>query len=356
MPHLLVAGTTGSGKSVGLNCMILSLLYRMGPDQCRMIMIDPKMLELSIYDGIPHLLAPVVTEPPKAIRALKWAVEQMEERYRMMASLGVRALKSFNDKVLEAKARGTKLGRKVQVGYDADSGQPVYETEELDYEVLPQIVVVVDELADLMMTAGKEVEFLIQRLAQKARAAGIHLIMATQRPSVDVITGVIKANLPTRISFQVTSKIDSRTILGEQGAEQLLGKGDMLYMPGGKQILRVHGPFVSDDEVRLIADHWRRQGTPDYISAVTEEPEDGGFALDGAPDGDDDPESQLYRKAIQVVAESQKASTSYLQRQLRIGYNSAARLIERMEKDGKVGQPDHVGRREVLMDTDGHPI
>lgn len=356
MPHLLVAGTTGSGKSVGLNCMILSLLYRMGPDQCRMIMIDPKMLELSIYDGIPHLLAPVVTEPPKAIRALKWAVEQMEERYRMMASLGVRALKSFNDKVLEAKARGTKLGRKVQTGYDADSGQPVYETEELDYEVLPQIVVVVDELADLMMTAGKEVEFLIQRLAQKARAAGIHLIMATQRPSVDVITGVIKANLPTRISFQVTSKIDSRTILGEQGAEQLLGKGDMLYMPGGKQILRVHGPFVSDDEVRLIADHWRKQGTPDYISAVTEEPEDGGFALDGAPDGDDDPESQLYRKAIQVVAESQKASTSYIQRQLRIGYNSAARLIERMEKDGKVGQPDHVGRREVLMDTDGHPI
>jgi S-DNA-T family DNA segregation ATPase FtsK/SpoIIIE len=356
MPHLLVAGTTGSGKSVGLNCMILSLLYRMGPDQCRMIMIDPKMLELSIYDGIPHLLSPVVTEPPKAIRALKWAVEQMEERYRMMASLGVRALKSFNDKVLEAKARGTKLGRKVQVGYDADSGQPVYETEELDYEVLPQIVVVVDELADLMMTAGKEVEFLIQRLAQKARAAGIHLIMATQRPSVDVITGVIKANLPTRISFQVTSKIDSRTILGEQGAEQLLGKGDMLYMPGGKQILRVHGPFVSDDEVRLVADHWRRQGTPDYISAVTEEPEDGGFALDGAPDDDGDPESALYRKAIQIVAESQKASTSYLQRQLRVGYNSAARLIERMEKDGKVGQPDHVGRREVLMDTDGHPL
>jgi S-DNA-T family DNA segregation ATPase FtsK/SpoIIIE len=356
MPHLLVAGTTGSGKSVGLNCMILSLLYRMGPDQCRMIMIDPKMLELSIYDGIPHLLSPVVTEPPKAIRALKWAVEQMEERYRMMASLGVRALKSFNDKVLEAKGRGTKLGRKVQVGYDADSGQPIYETEELDYEVLPQIVVVVDELADLMMTAGKEVEFLIQRLAQKARAAGIHLIMATQRPSVDVITGVIKANLPTRISFQVTSKIDSRTILGEQGAEQLLGKGDMLYMPGGKQILRVHGPFVSDDEVRLVADHWRRQGTPDYISAVTEEPEDGGFALDGAPDADDDPENALYRKAVQIVAESQKASTSYVQRQLRVGYNSAARLIERMEKEGKVGQPDHVGRREVLMDTDGHPL
>ncbi|URD62362.1 DNA translocase FtsK 4TM domain-containing protein [Sphingomonas sp. KRR8] len=354
MPHLLVAGTTGSGKSVGLNAMILSLLYRMTPDECRMIMIDPKMLELSVYDDIPHLLSPVVTEPAKAIRALKWAVEQMEERYRMMASLGVRALKSFNEKVLDAKARGTKLGRRVQTGYDADSGQPIYETEELEYEVLPQVVVVVDELADLMMTAGKEVEFLIQRLAQKARAAGIHLIMATQRPSVDVITGVIKANLPTRISFQVTSKIDSRTILGEQGAEQLLGKGDMLYMPGGKQILRVHGPFVSDEEVRAVAEHWRRQGTPDYIQAVTEEPEDGGYLLDGAPAGEDDAESQLYRKAIQIVAESQKASTSYLQRQLRVGYNSAARLIERMEKDGRVGQPDHVGRREVLMDMDGH--
>jgi S-DNA-T family DNA segregation ATPase FtsK/SpoIIIE len=356
MPHLLVAGTTGSGKSVGLNAMILSLLYRLTPDECRMIMIDPKMLELSVYDDIPHLLSPVVTEPAKAIRALKWAVEQMEERYRMMASLGVRALKSFNEKVLDAKVRGTKLGRRVQTGYDADSGQPLYETEELDYEVLPQIVVVVDELADLMMTAGKEVEFLIQRLAQKARAAGIHLIMATQRPSVDVITGVIKANLPTRISFQVTSKIDSRTILGEQGAEQLLGKGDMLYMPGGKQIVRVHGPFVSDEEVRAVAEHWRRQGTPDYIKAVTEEPEDGGYQLDGAPEGEEDAETQLYRKAIQIVAESQKASTSYLQRQLRVGYNSAARLIERMEKDGRVGQPDHVGRREVLMDMDGHPL
>jgi len=356
MPHLLVAGTTGSGKSVGLNCMILSLLYRMSPDECRMIMIDPKMLELSIYDDIPHLLSPVVTEPGKAIRALKWTVEQMEERYRMMASLGVRQLASFNAKVRDAKAKGSKLGRRVQTGYDAETGQPVYETEELEFEVLPQIVVIVDELADLMMTAGKEVEFLIQRLAQKARAAGIHLIMATQRPSVDVITGVIKANLPTRISFQVTSKIDSRTILGEQGAEQLLGKGDMLYMPGGKQIIRVHGPFVSDEEVRAVADHWRKQGTPDYNQAVTEEPEDGGYLFDGQPVGDDDPETQLYRKAIQIVAESQKASTSYLQRQLRVGYNSAARLIERMEKDGLVGQPDHVGRREVLVDTEGHPI
>ncbi|MGH6782098.1 MAG: DNA translocase FtsK, partial [Sphingomonadaceae bacterium] len=356
MPHLLVAGTTGSGKSVGLNCMILSLLYRLNPDQCRLIMIDPKQLELSIYDGIPHLLSPVVTDPAKSVRALKWAVEQMEERYRMMASVGVRGLAGFNDKVRAARAKGQKLGRRVQTGYDADTGQPIYEEEELDYQPLPQIVIVVDELADLMMTAGKEVEFLIQRLAQKARAAGIHLIMATQRPSVDVITGVIKANLPTRISFAVTSKIDSRTILGEQGAEQLLGKGDMLYMPGGKQIARVHGPFVSDEEFGRVADHWRTQGTPEYIQAVTEEPEDGGYALDGAPTGDDSPEDQLFRKAAQLVAESQKASTSWLQRQLRIGYNSAARLVERMEKEGLVSRPDHVGRREVLMDTDGRPV
>jgi DNA segregation ATPase FtsK/SpoIIIE, S-DNA-T family len=356
MPHLLVAGTTGSGKSVGLNAMICSLLYRLTPDQCRMIMIDPKMLELSIYDDIPHLLSPVVTEPAKAIRALKWAVEQMEDRYRMMASVGVRSLASFNEKVNSANAKGAFLGRRVQTGYDAETGQPIYEEEQLDYQPLPKIVIVVDELADLMMTAGKEVEFLIQRLAQKARAAGIHLIMATQRPSVDVITGVIKANLPTRISFSVTSKIDSRTILGEQGAEQLLGKGDMLYMPGGKQIARVHGPFVSDEEVRAIADHWRGQGTPEYIQAVTEEPEEGSWEMEGAPSGEDSPEDQLYRRAIQIVAESQKASTSYIQRQLRIGYNSAARLIERMEQDGKVSRPDHVGRREVMIDTDGHAL
>ncbi|HET9427952.1 MAG TPA: DNA translocase FtsK 4TM domain-containing protein [Allosphingosinicella sp.] len=356
MPHLLVAGTTGSGKSVGLNCMILSLLYRLTPEQCKMILIDPKMLELSVYDGIPHLLAPVVTEPAKAIRALKWTVEQMEERYRMMASVGVRQLSSFNAKVREAKMKGQPLGRRVQTGYDPESGQPRYEMEELDYDVLPQIVVVVDELADLMMTAGKEVEFLIQRLAQKARAAGIHLIMATQRPSVDVITGVIKANLPTRISFSVTSKIDSRTILGEQGAEQLLGKGDMLYMPGGKQIARVHGPFVSDEEVRAVAEHWKSQGTPDYVMAVTEEPEDGGYLFEGQPVGEDDAETQLFRKAVQVVAESQKASTSYLQRQLRVGYNNAARLIERMEKEGFVSAPDHVGRREVLLDPEGRPL
>ncbi|MCC6483137.1 MAG: DNA translocase FtsK 4TM domain-containing protein, partial [Sphingomonadaceae bacterium] len=293
MPHLLIAGTTGSGKSVGLNAMILSLLYRMTPDELRLIMIDPKMLELSIYDDIPHLLSPVVTEPAKAIRALKWAVEQMEDRYRMMASISVRNLANYNEKVRAARAKGKPLGRKVQTGYDPETHQPIYEEEQLDYQILPQIVVVVDELADLMMTAGKEVEFLIQRLAQKARAAGIHLILATQRPSVDVITGVIKANLPTRISFFVTSKIDSRTILGEQGAEQLLGKGDMLYMAGGKGLMRVHGPFVSDDEVRLVADHWRGQGRPDYISAVTEEPEEGSFALDGVDLGDDSPDAQL---------------------------------------------------------------
>jgi len=350
MPHLLVAGTTGSGKSVGLNAMILSLLYRLTPDQCRMIMIDPKMLELSVYDDIPHLLSPVVTEPAKAIRALKWAVEQMEERYRMMATIQVRSLASFNEKVRAAKAKGQPLGRRVQTGYDADTGQPIYEEEKLEYEPLPMIVVVVDELADLMMTAGKEVEFLIQRLAQKARAAGIHLIMATQRPSVDVITGVIKANLPTRISFQVASKIDSRTILNEQGAEQLLGKGDMLYVAGGKQIVRVHGPFVSDDEVRGVAEHWKAQRTPEYISAVTEEPMDGGYAIEGAPSGPDDPETQTYRKAVQLVVENRKASTSWLQRQLRVGYNGAARLIERMEKDGIISQPDHVGRRDVMIE------
>ncbi len=355
MPHLLVAGTTGSGKSVGLNCMILSLLYRLTPEQCKMILIDPKMLELSVYEDIPHLLAPVVTEPAKAIRALKWTVEQMEERYRMMASVGVRQLSSFNAKVREAKMKGQSLGRRVQTGYDPETGQPRYEHEELDYEVLPQIVVV-DELADLMMAAGKEVEFLIQRLAQKARAAGIHLIMATQRPSVDVITGVIKANLPTRISFAVTSKIDSRTILGEQGAEQLLGKGDMLYMPGGKQIARVHGPLVTDDGVRAVADHWRGQGRPEYVQAVGEGPEDGGYMFEGQPVGEDDPEAQLYRKAVQTVAESQKASTSYLQRQLRVGYNNAARLMERMEKGGKAGAPDHVARREVLVDPEGRPL
>ena len=353
MPHLLIAGTTGSGKSVGLNAMILSLLYRLTPDQCRMIMIDPKMLELSIYDGIPHLLSPVVTEPQKAVRALKWAVEQMEDRYRMMSTLSVRNLAGYNEKVRSAKASGKSLRRRVQTGFNPDTGQPVYEEEALDFEPLPQIVVVVDELADLMMTAGKEVEFLIQRLAQKARAAGIHLILATQRPSVDVITGVIKANLPTRISFHVTSKIDSRTILGEMGAEQLLGKGDMLYQPGGKQPIRIHGPFVSDDEVRGVADHWRAQGQPTYIDAVTEEPEEGSFALDGAPVGGDSAEERQYAQAVQIVVNSQRASTSSVQRALRIGYNTASRHIERMEQEGIISPPNHLGRRDVLVDRNG---
>lgn len=373
MPHLLIAGTTGSGKSVGLNAMILSLLYRMTPAECRLIMIDPKMLELKTYDGIPHLLAPVVTEPGKAVRALKWAVEEMEDRYRKMSEINVRGLATFNQKVREAKASGRPFVRRVQTGWDPDTEAPIIEEEVLDFEPMPLVVVVVDELADLMMTAGKEVEFLIQRLAQKARAAGIHLIMATQRPSVDVITGVIKANLPTRISFQVTSKIDSRTILGEQGAEQLLGKGDMLFMAGGKAPRRVHGPFVSDDEVEAVADHWRRQGMPSYLDAVTEEPGEGGWdgeaslplagggarkADGGRPESsrageESADEEDVYARAVQAVASAQKASTSYLQRVLRIGYNNAARLIERMEEDGFVSRPDHVNRREVLIDEHG---
>jgi DNA segregation ATPase FtsK/SpoIIIE, S-DNA-T family len=355
MPHLLIAGTTGSGKSVGLNAMIVSLLYRLTPDQCRLILIDPKMLELSVYDGIPHLLSPVVTEPAKAIRALKWAVEQMEDRYRMMANLSVRNLASFNEKVRGAKAAGKSLRRQVQTGFDPDTGRPIYEEENLEFEPMPQIVVVVDELADLMITAGKEVEVLIQRLAQKARAAGIHLILATQRPSVDVITGVIKANLPTRISFHVTSKIDSRTILGEMGAEQLLGKGDMLWMAGGKAPIRVHGPFVSDDEVRAVADHWRAQGQPSYIEAVTEEPEIGGdFVFDGETISDN-PEDRQYSQACQVVIDSQRASISSVQRALRIGYNTAARHIDRMEQDGIISSPNHLGRRDVLRDRNGKP-
>src|SRR5688500_8537530 len=356
MPHLLVAGTTGSGKSVGLNTILLSLLYRFTPAQCRLILIDPKILELKTYDDIPHLLSPVVTEPAKSVRALKWAVEEMERRYRQMSDLGVRNINGFNEKVSAALAKGKPLGRRVQTGFDPDTGEELIEEEQLDYQPLPQIVLIVDELADLMITVGKEIEVLIQRLSQKSRAAGIHLIMATQRPSVDVITGVIKANLPTRISFHVTSRIDSRTILGDQGAEQLLGKGDMLYKPSSGALRRVHGPFVSDEEVRAVADHWRAQGSPDYIMAVTEEPEDGGYMFEGQPTGDDDSETQLYRKAVQTVAESQKASTSYLQRQLRLGYNNAARLIERMEKEGVVSAPDHVGRREVLVDPEGRPL
>ncbi len=357
MPHLLVAGTTGSGKSVGLNTILLSLLYRLTPAQCRLILVDPKVLELKSYDDIPHLLSPVVTEPAKAVRALKWAVEEMERRYRQMSELSVRNLTGFNEKVRGAQAKGKPLGRRIQIGFDPETGEELYEEQQLDYQPLPQIVVIVDELADLMVTVGKEVEVLIQRLSQKSRAAGIHLIMATQRPSVDVITGVIKANLPTRISFAVTSRIDSRTILGEQGAEQLLGKGDMLYKPNTLPIMRVHGPFVSDEEVERVADFWRGQGSPEYVDSVTEEPEDGGFGFDDLDaTASDAPEERKYRQACQIVFESQKASASWLQRQMGVGYNTAAKWVERMEADGFVGPANHVGRRDIYRDKDGSPL
>ncbi|SFO85196.1 FtsK/SpoIIIE family DNA translocase [Qipengyuania nanhaisediminis] len=356
MPHLLVAGTTGSGKSVGLNAILLSLLYRFTPDECRLILIDPKVLELKTYDDIPHLLSPVVTEPAKSVRALKWAVEEMEKRYRMMSSVNSRNIAGFNEKVKAAAAKGKPLGRRVQTGFDPETGEELYEEEQLDYEPLPLIVLIVDELADLMVTVGKEIEVLIQRLSQKSRAAGIHLIMATQRPSVDVITGVIKANLPTRISFKVTSRIDSRTILGEQGAEQLLGKGDMLYKPNTGAMIRVHGPFVSDEEVEKVADHWRAQGKPDYVDAVTEEPEDGGFNFEDEFTASDNPDERKYRQACQIVIENQKASGSWLQRQMGVGYNTAAKWIERMESEGLVGPANHVGRREIYRDQDGNPI
>ena len=357
MPHLLVAGTTGSGKSVGLNTILLSLLYRLTPAQCRLILVDPKVLELKSYDDIPHLLSPVVTEPAKAVRALKWAVEEMERRYRMMSEISVRNLAGFNEKVKAAIAKGKPLGRRIQIGFDPETGEELYEEHQLDYPVLPQIVVIVDELADLMVTVGKEVEVLIQRLSQKSRAAGIHLIMATQRPSVDVITGVIKANLPTRISFAVTSRIDSRTILGEQGAEQLLGKGDMLYKPNTDPIRRVHGPFVSDEEVERLADFWRGQGKPEYVDSVTEEPEDGSFGFDDLDaTASDNPDERKYRQACQIVFESQKASASWLQRQLGVGYNTAAKWVERMEADGFVGPANHVGRRDIYRDRDGNPL
>ncbi len=357
MPHLLVAGTTGSGKSVGLNCILLSLLYRFTPAECRLILIDPKVLELKSYDDIPHLLSPVVTEPHKSVRALKWAVEEMERRYRMMSSVNSRNINSFNEKVSAAAAKGKPLGRRVQTGFDPETGEELYEEEQLDYEPLPLIVLIVDELADLMVTVGKEIEVLIQRLSQKSRAAGIHLIMATQRPSVDVITGVIKANLPTRISYKVTSRIDSRTILGEQGAEQLLGKGDMLYKPNTGAVIRVHCPFVSDEEVELVADFWRAQGKPEYVDAVTEEPEDGGgFGFEDELTASDDPAERKYRQACQAVFEAQKASGSWLQRQMGVGYNTAAKWIERMESEGLVGPANHVGRREIFRDQDGNPI
>jgi S-DNA-T family DNA segregation ATPase FtsK/SpoIIIE len=356
MPHLLVAGTTGSGKSVGLNTILLSLLYRLTPAQCRLILVDPKVLELKSYDDIPHLLSPVVTDPPKAVRALKWAVEEMERRYRMMSELSVRNLASFNEKVRSAAAKGKPLGRRVQIGFDPDTGEELHEENQLDYETLPQIVLIVDELADLMVTVGKEIEVLIQRLAQKSRAAGIHLIMATQRPSVDVITGVIKANLPTRISFAVTSRIDSRTILGEQGAEQLLGKGDMLYKPSSDPLKRVHGPFVSDEEVEAVADYWRTQGKPDYIDAVTEEPEDGNFGFEDIDAASDNPDDRKYRQVCQLVFENQKVSVSWLQRQMGVGYNTAAKWVERMENDGYVGPANHVGRRDIYRDENGSPL
>ena len=353
MPHLLIAGTTGSGKSVAINTMILSLLYRLRPDQCRLIMVDPKMLELSVYDGIPHLLTPVVTDPKKAVVALKWAVREMEERYKKMSKLGVRNIDGYNARLMEAKSKGEELTRTVHTGFDKETGKAVYEDEKLDLEPLPYIVIIVDEMADLMMVAGKDIEGAVQRLAQMARAAGLHVVLATQRPSVDVITGTIKANFPTRISFQVTSKIDSRTILGEMGAEQLLGQGDMLYMAGGGRISRVHGPFVSDEEVEKVVRHLKSQGQPEYLEAVTaEEPTDeDGAVFDstgmGAGEGTD-----LFTQAVQIVKRDRKASTSYIQRRLQIGYNRAASLMERMELEGIVGQANHAGKREILVEEE----
>lgn len=346
MPHLLIAGTTGSGKSVGVNAMILSILYRHSPAECRFIMIDPKMLELSVYDGIPHLLAPVVTDPKKAVVALKWTVREMEDRYRRMSKLGVRNVASYNERAREAQEKGEHFERTVQTGFD-EQGRPVYESEKIRPEPMPYLVVVMDEMADLMLVAGKDVEGAVQRLAQMARAAGIHLIMATQRPSVDVITGTIKANFPTRISFQVTSKIDSRTILGEQGGEQLLGQGDMLYMAGGGRITRLHGPFVTDQEVEEVCKHLRLQAEPDYLDLITDEPDGDG---DGAMGGDGDGMSgdDLYDRAVAVVTRDRKASTSYIQRRLQIGYNRAATLIERMEQEGVVSPANHAGKRDIL--------
>jgi S-DNA-T family DNA segregation ATPase FtsK/SpoIIIE len=349
MPHLLIAGTTGSGKSVGVNAMIMSLLYRLSPEECRLILIDPKMLELSVYDGIPHLMAPVVTEPAKAVAALKWVVREMERRYRSMSQLAVRNVGGYNDRVNEARAKGEVVTRRVQTGFDSETGKPVFEDQPLALEPLPFIVVFIDEMADLMMVAGKEIEIAVQRLAQMARAAGIHVIMATQRPSVDVITGTIKANFPTRISFQVISKFDSRTILGEQGAEQLLGQGDLLYMQGGGRITRVHGPFVSDREVEDVVAFLREQGEPAYVDEVTEPLDDDSGASTGMLGGNTTAEGSLYDQAVSVVAREGKASTSFIQRHLNIGYNRAAKLIEQMEKEGVVSPANHVGKREVLV-------
>jgi S-DNA-T family DNA segregation ATPase FtsK/SpoIIIE len=352
MPHLLIAGTTGSGKSVGINTMVLSLLYRLPPEKCKLIMIDPKMLELSVYEGIPHLLSPVVTDPKKAVVALKWAVREMEERYRKMSKLGVRNVDGYNARIEQNLAKGVPVTRKVQTGYDPETGQPIFEEEEIDLSPMPFIVVIIDEMADLMMVAGKDIEGAVQRLAQMARAAGIHVVMATQRPSVDVITGTIKANFPTRISFQVTSKIDSRTILGEQGAEQLLGQGDMLYMAGGGRISRLHGPFVSDEEVEKVVRFLKTQGKPDYVEAVTEEPEEGEYGTPGLGSPEGGSGDELYDQAVAVVLRDRKVSTSYIQRRLQIGYNKAASLIERMEKEGLIGQANATGKREILVGND----
>ncbi|MBR1223502.1 MULTISPECIES: DNA translocase FtsK [unclassified Bradyrhizobium] len=353
-PHMLIAGTTGSGKSVAINTMILSLVYRLRPDQCRLIMVDPKMLELSVYDGIPHLLTPVVTDPKKAVVALKWAVREMEERYKKMSKLGVRNIDGYNQRLVEAKGKGEELTRTVHTGFDKESGKAIYEDEKLDLEPLPYIVIIVDEMADLMMVAGKDIEGAVQRLAQMARAAGLHVILATQRPSVDVITGTIKANFPTRIAFQVTSKIDSRTILGEMGAEQLLGQGDMLYMAGGGRISRVHGPFASDEEVEKVVRHLKTQGQPEYLEAVTaEEPAEGedGAVFDSTGMGGDG-SGDLFQQAVAIVKRDRKASTSYIQRRLQIGYNRAASLMERMELEGIVGQANHAGKREILVEEE----
>ncbi len=353
-PHMLIAGTTGSGKSVAINTMILSLVYRLRPDQCRLIMVDPKMLELSVYDGIPHLLTPVVTDPKKAVVALKWAVREMEERYKRMSKLGVRNIDGYNQRLLEAKTKGEELSRTVHTGFDKETGKAIYEEEKLDLDPLPYIVIIVDEMADLMMVAGKDIEGAVQRLAQMARAAGLHVILATQRPSVDVITGTIKANFPTRISFQVTSKIDSRTILGEMGAEQLLGQGDMLYMAGGGRISRVHGPFVSDEEVEKVVRHLKSQGQPEYLEAVTaEEPVDeDGAVFDSTGMGGGEGGGDLFSQAVAIVKRDRKASTSYIQRRLQIGYNRAASLMERMELEGIVGQANHAGKREILVEEE----
>ncbi|MBR1146309.1 DNA translocase FtsK [Bradyrhizobium sp. AUGA SZCCT0431] len=353
-PHMLIAGTTGSGKSVAINTMILSLVYRLRPDQCRLIMVDPKMLELSVYDGIPHLLTPVVTDPKKAVVALKWAVREMEERYKKMSKLGVRNIDGYNQRLVEAKGKGEDLTRTVHTGFDKETGKAIYEDEKLDLEPLPYIVIIVDEMADLMMVAGKDIEGAVQRLAQMARAAGLHVILATQRPSVDVITGTIKANFPTRIAFQVTSKIDSRTILGEMGAEQLLGQGDMLYMAGGGRISRVHGPFASDEEVEKVVRHLKTQGQPEYLEAVTaEEPAEGedGAVFDSTGMGGDGG-GDLFQQAVAIVKRDRKASTSYIQRRLQIGYNRAASLMERMELEGIVGQANHAGKREILVEEE----